>query len=221
MNFILLVDGDNINPTKMGDILDDIHKRGNLKICRIYADFSTSTAGSWQQIIQSHPVDAIQVYSSRPQSVDLKMSLDGLQYIFEEEQEFTLCLASGDRDFTHLMRKAHKNNCRVIVYATNKHISIQLKNSCDECIHIWTSPNTNDEINADIRQIINQVLEQHRTVNPSSVNEALLRHNPSYTYTNFGHNSFKHWMFDMGYEVLKHEMRIIQNNIVHDNSSSV
>jgi len=43
MNFILLVDGDNINPTKMGDILDDIHKRGNLKICRIYADFSTST----------------------------------------------------------------------------------------------------------------------------------------------------------------------------------
>ena len=76
--YALLVDGDNINPARMEDILNDVQERGRLKTFRIYADFSKHTASSWKPVVESHACDAVQVYSTLPRAVDLTMSLDGL-----------------------------------------------------------------------------------------------------------------------------------------------
>ena len=73
---VLLVDGDNVNPGRMDDILSDVRERGDLKVFRIYADFSAPQASAWRDVVESRPAEAIQVYSSRPQAVDLAMSLD-------------------------------------------------------------------------------------------------------------------------------------------------
>lgn len=216
---VLLVDGDNVNPERIDDILSDIQERGELKTFRIYADFSRPAAAAWKRVVESRPVEAIQVYSSRPQAVDLTMSLDGAQCIFEEGP-CTLCIASGDRDFTHLMRKAHQKNCRVIAYATNSHVSPQLKSYCDEFIHMCQSPaaskkatprdDTQSKDAEKIKRIVNRILEQPPPVHPTPVYSELLRHNPAYNYKNFGYNSFKRWMFALGYEVTANSMCAIK-----------
>jgi uncharacterized LabA/DUF88 family protein len=209
--YALLVDGDNINPARMEEILNDVQERGPLKTFRIYADFSKHTASSWKTVVESHACDAVQVYSSRPQAVDLTMSLDGLECLSNDEP-CTLCIASGDRDFTHLMRKAHQRGRKVIAYATNMHVSPQYINCCDEFIHLRPqittpnkTPNKNAEMlcTAELRVLVREIMESEAQspVHPTCVVTGLMARNPAYNYENFGHNSFKQWMESLGFLV--------------------
>lgn len=210
--YALLVDGDNINPARMEDILNDVQERGRLKTFRIYADFSKHTASSWKPVVESHACDAVQVYSTRPQAVDLTMSLDGLECL-QGDDPCTLCIASGDRDFTHLMRKAHQRGRKVIAYATNVHVSPQYIQCCDEFIHLrpraepppkGIEAQKQSEIKKlKIRGLVEEIMdrETRSPVHPSWVVAGLMARNPAYNFKNFGHKSFKQWMESVGFLV--------------------
>lgn len=217
--YALLVDGENINPARMEDILNDVQERGRLKTFRIYADFSKHTASSWKSVVESRACDAVQVYSTRPQAVDLTMSLDGLECL-QGDDPCSLCIASGDRDFTHLMRKAHQRGRKVIAYATNVHVSPQYIQCCDEFIHLRDraqlpakggdgsandaeAQKQSEEKKLKIRTLVEEIMdrETRSPVHPSSVVTGLMARNPAYNFKNFGHKSFKQWMESVGFLV--------------------
>ena len=217
---VLLVDGDNVNPERIDDILSDIQERGELKTFRIYADFSRPAAAAWKRVVESRPVEAIQVYSSRPQAVDLTMSLDGAQCIFEEGP-CTLCIASGDRDFTHLMRKSPPGKTAASSHmrptatcrpnsratATNSFTCVNHPRRAKRQRHATTrKAKTCRKLSAS--SIASS--SSPPPVHPTPVYSELLRHNPAYNYKNFGYNSFKRWMFALGYEVTANSMCAIK-----------
>lgn len=204
---ILLVDGDNINPARIRDILDDIKERGPLQLFRLYADFTKPNG--WKTVVESNPVDAIQVYSDRKQAVDLRMSVDGIEYVLTHK--CTLCIASGDRDFTHLMLKAHQAGVRVIGYATNQSVSDKLRQYCDEFIQFSAStasppilpspPSASKKKTKQLKKHINSALERDEKIHPTVLIDLLTRIDSSYNYKNCGFNSFKKWMTSLGFDV--------------------
>lgn len=223
MAYVLLVDGDNVNASKIGEILKDIRERAAInsgpqpKKFRLYADFSRPNAKGWKRIVQTQPVDAQQVFSSgRPQAIDLRMTVDGVQHTLEDGP-CTLCIASGDRDFSHLILKARERNCKVIVYATNENVSEQLQTCCDEFIHMYCGTENDAKMtrgsgkmplsldslreNQKIAQIVIHLIETNPQVHPTQVRAALLLRDAKYNYKNFKFKTFKLWMGSLGFDV--------------------
>tara|TARA_B100001250_G_C19783250_1_gene782895 strand:+ start:1351 stop:2022 length:672 start_codon:yes stop_codon:yes gene_type:complete len=79
----------------------------------------------------------MQVFHTRPQAVDLKMTTDGTEFVINNK--CTLCIASNDKDFCHLARKAIEYSCPVVVYARAP-ISPTLVEHATECVEIPASP---------------------------------------------------------------------------------
>lgn len=203
---ILLVDGKNIDPRKIDYIIQDINDRGETKIFRIYADFSRpGLAEAWEKVILNHPNESVHVPSrKRKQAVDITMCIDATTYIMKEKAPFILCIASGDRDFTHIVRVAHQNHCRVIGYATNKRVSQGLEKYYDEFIHVHDVSEHNKvpgkDVRSKVKNIVKECLERDSKAHASEVSDALLRRDPSYTPKNFGYPTFKRWMMSLGFE---------------------
>lgn len=208
--------------SKIGEILKDIRERADIdsgpqpKKFRLYADFTRpNNQKAWEQVCTTQSVDAQQVFSSgRPQAVDLRMTCDGVEHVVEHGP-CTLCIASGDRDFSHLILKARERNCKVIVYATNEHVSKRLQTCCDEFIHMYDAkteakaPRQRSESdlpdrdikNRDIAQIVNELIEANPRVHPTQVRTALVQRDATYNNKNLGFKTFKMWMAHLGFDV--------------------
>lgn len=213
-NHVLMVDGDNISPKYIRDILDDIKERGPLGLFRLYCDFRNHP--EWQEVVESHPVVAIQVYSDRKQAVDLCMTADGVECILTQPRPCTLCVASGDRDFTHLMLKANHAGIRVIGYATGKQASHRLQSYCDEFIQFGAEDGAEERTKEaplptareKVQQIVRGAIEENPCYHPSQLLDRLKRMDPSYNHKNQGYTTFKRWMLDLGFDVDESTVRV-------------
>lgn len=134
----MLIDGDNAQPSLIGEMIAEASKYGLVTIRRIYGDWTTANMKSWKEILNDHAVQPIQQfrYTIGKNATDSALIIDAMDILYEGVAT-GFCLVSSDSDYTRLATrirekgffamgigkrstpKAFVNACEVFVYTEN------------------------------------------------------------------------------------------------------
>lgn len=134
----MLIDGDNAQPSLIGEMIAEASKYGLVTIRRIYGDWTTANMKSWKEILNDHAVQPVQQfrYTIGKNATDSALIIDAMDTLYEGVVS-GFCLVSSDSDYTRLATrirekgffamgigkrstpKAFVNACDVFVYTEN------------------------------------------------------------------------------------------------------
>ncbi len=134
----LLIDGDNAQPSLIGQILTEAGKYGLVTIRRIYGDWTTSNMSGWKNALHDNAIQPIQQfrYTIGKNATDSAMIIDAMDILHGHLVD-GFCIVSSDSDYTRLATriremgffvmgigkrttpKAFVNACNVFIYTEN------------------------------------------------------------------------------------------------------
>jgi hypothetical protein len=134
----MLIDGDNAQPSLIGNMLAEVSKYGLVIIRRIYGDWTTANMNGWKDTLQTYAIQPIQQfrYTIGKNATDSAMIIDAMDVLYEGGID-GFCLVSSDSDYTRLATRirekgffvmgigkkntprAFVNACDVFVFAEN------------------------------------------------------------------------------------------------------
>lgn len=140
----MLIDGDNAQPSLIGEMIAEAGKYGLVTIRRIYGDWTTTNMSGWKDTLNTHAVQPIQQfrYTIGKNATDSALIIDAMDILYEGIVS-GFCLVSSDSDYTRLaMRirekglfvmgigkkttpKAFVNACEVFVHTENLRVEVE------------------------------------------------------------------------------------------------
>ncbi len=134
----LLIDGDNAQPSLLGQILTEAGKYGLVTIRRIYGDWTTVNMSGWKNALNDNAIQPIQQfrYTIGKNATDSAMIIDAMDILHGHLVD-GFCLVSSDSDYTRLATrvremgffvmgvgkrstpKAFVNGCNLFIYTEN------------------------------------------------------------------------------------------------------
>jgi hypothetical protein len=99
----MLIDGDNAQPSLIGNMLAEVSKYGLAIIRRIYGDWTTSNMNGWKDTLQTYAIQPIQQfrYTIGKNATDSAMIIDAMDTLYGGGVD-GFCLVSSDSDYTRL-----------------------------------------------------------------------------------------------------------------------
>jgi len=134
----LLIDGDNAQPSLIGQILTEAGKYGLVTIRRIYGDWTTVNMSGWKNALNDNAIQPIQQfrYTIGKNATDSAMIIDAMDILHGHLVD-GFCIVSSDSDYTRLATriremgffvmgvgkrstpKAFINGCNIFIYTEN------------------------------------------------------------------------------------------------------
>jgi len=134
----MLIDGDNAQPSLIGEMIAEAGKYGLVSIRRIYGDWTATGMKQWKDLLNVHAVQPIQQFRNTvgKNATDSALIIDAMDILYENSVS-GFCLVSSDSDYTRLATrirekgffvmgigkkstpKALVNGCEVFVYTEN------------------------------------------------------------------------------------------------------
>jgi uncharacterized LabA/DUF88 family protein len=134
----LLIDGDNAQPSLIGQILTEAGKYGLVTIRRIYGDWTTVNMSGWKNALHDSAIQPIQQfrYTIGKNATDSAMIIDAMDILHGHLVD-GFCIVSSDSDYTRLATriremgffvmgigkrstpKAFINGCNIFIYTEN------------------------------------------------------------------------------------------------------
>ena len=131
----LLIDGDNAQPSLIGQILAEAGKYGLVTIRRIYGDWTTVNMSGWKNALHDSAIQPIQQfrYTIGKNATDSAMIIDAMDILHGHLVD-GFCIVSSDSDYTRLATriremgffvmgigkrstpKAFVNGCNIFIY---------------------------------------------------------------------------------------------------------
>jgi uncharacterized LabA/DUF88 family protein len=127
----MLIDGDNAQPSLLGEMLAETGKYGLVTIRRIYGDWTTPNMGGWKDTLNNHAFQPIQQfrYSVGKNATDSAMIIDAMDILYMARID-GFCLVSSDADYTRLATRIREN--RLFVMGIGKKLTpLAFRNACD------------------------------------------------------------------------------------------
>lgn len=127
----MLIDGDNAQPSLMGEMLAEAGKYGLVTIRRIYGDWTTANMGGWKDTLHTYAIQPIQQfrYTVGKNATDSAMIIDAMDILYTERVD-GFCLVSSDSDYTRLATRIREN--RLFVMGIGKKLTPRaFVNACD------------------------------------------------------------------------------------------
>src|SRR5512145_2250356 len=99
----MLIDGDNAQPSLIGNMLAEASKYGLVIVRRIYGDWTTANMNGWKDTLQTYAIQPIQQfrYTIGKNATDSAMIIDAMDVLYEGGVD-GFCLVSSDSDYTRL-----------------------------------------------------------------------------------------------------------------------
>ena len=127
----MLIDGDNAQPSLLGEMLAETGKYGLVTVRRIYGDWTTANMGGWKDKLLTYAIQPIQQfrYSVGKNATDSAMIIDAMDILYTERVD-GFCLVSSDSDYTRLATRIREN--RLFVMGIGKKLTPPaFVNACD------------------------------------------------------------------------------------------
>jgi hypothetical protein len=127
----ILIDGDNAQPSLIGNMLAETSKYGNVVIRRIFGDWTTANMNGWKDTLQTHAIQPIQQfrYTVGKNATDSAMIIDAMDVLYEDRVD-GFCLVSSDSDYTRLATRIREKG--VFVMGVGKKTTPRaFVNACD------------------------------------------------------------------------------------------
>ncbi|MBN2265959.1 MAG: NYN domain-containing protein, partial [Candidatus Aminicenantes bacterium] len=99
----LLIDGDNAQPSLIGQIMTEAGKYGLVTIRRIYGDWTTVNMSGWKNALHDNAIQPIQQfrYTIGKNATDSAMIIDAMDILHGHLVD-GFCIVSSDSDYTRL-----------------------------------------------------------------------------------------------------------------------
>jgi hypothetical protein len=127
----ILIDGDNAQPSLIGNMLAEASKYGLVIIRRIYGDWTTANMNGWKDTLQTHAIQPIQQfrYTIGKNATDSAMIIDAMDILYEGGVD-GFCLVSSDSDYTRLATRIREKGFFVMGIG-KKNTPRAFVNACD------------------------------------------------------------------------------------------
>ena len=113
--FAVLIDADNISNKYAELIFKEASNYGNVKIKRIYGDWSKADLASWRDTLLDYSITPVQQfnYTTGKNSTDSAIIIDAMDILFSESVD-GFCLVTSDSDFTRLVTRMRESDMYVV-----------------------------------------------------------------------------------------------------------
>ena len=215
LNLAVLFDADNVPPSHVQEMLNEIAKYGIPTIKRIYGDWTKPNLGGWKAVLLENAITPIQQYSytTGKNATDSAMIIDAMDILHSNKVD-GFCLISSDSDFTRLATRLRESSKLVIGMGERKTPRPFIV-ACDKFIYIENLGNDEEETQQEetttqepssaqekkpappkekigysviklLRQTINDLADDNDWVSLAEVGSLLLKKRPDFDPRNYG-----------------------------------
>jgi uncharacterized LabA/DUF88 family protein len=136
LNLAVLIDGDNIPPKYVKEMMEEIAKYGIPTIKRIYGDWTKPQLSKWKKILLENAITPVQQYgyTMGKNATDSAMIIDAMDILYSGKVN-GFCLVSSDSDFTRLATRLREAGMKVFGIGEKKTPDPFIA-ACDKFIYI-------------------------------------------------------------------------------------
>ena len=128
----VVIDADNTQLSKIGDVLREVSTHGRIVVKRAYGNWRKDALKNWEPELKRLAIKAVQQfdYVSGKNATDIALVIDTIDLLHKELYD-AFVIVSSDSDYTPLAIRLHESGVYVIGVGEKK-TPLSFKNSCDE-----------------------------------------------------------------------------------------
>ena len=131
----VLIDADNVSPTKIGAVLAEIASIGTASVKRIYGDWTRPQLSTWKSASE-HVIQPIQQFANTvgKNATDSALIIDAMDLLYTARFQ-GFCIVSSDSDFTRLAARIREEGITVYGFGEKK-TPEAFRNACDRFTYL-------------------------------------------------------------------------------------
>jgi len=192
----LFIDCENISHHYIESIIDELASYGEVHIRKAYGDWKNESLKSWNDKLFDFSLEPMHQppYSKSKNATDIKMTVDIMKILCQNENIDYVALATSDSDFTPLVIEIKSQAIQVIGFGEEKTSSV-LQKACSEFIEVGQENKINNiGSNTKLINILKNAIRHKKDDDDfayvSDIGSFLKNQNSSQSAKNFG---FKTW----------------------------
>ncbi len=132
----VVIDADNTQLSKIGDVLREVSARGRIVVKRAYGNWRKESLKNWEPEIKHLAIKAEQQfdYVVGKNATDMALVIDTIELLHSDIYD-AFAIVSSDSDYTPLAIKLHESGVYVIGIGERK-TPISFRNACDEFLFL-------------------------------------------------------------------------------------
>jgi hypothetical protein len=152
----LLIDADNVQLSRLEQILKIADYYGDRKICRAYGDWKQPPLSSFYNDVRKLNIECIPVPRNAKDTADKKLMIEAGIILGTGDADLFI-IVSGDGDFRLLCEQIKQMDREVVSIGNNGHMSTHLQESCDIFYYI-------EDLEAILLQLEQTRLQEFKTL---------------------------------------------------------
>lgn len=136
----ILIDGDNAQPSSLGQMLTETVKYGTVTVRRIYGDWTSPQMSTWKNALQSHAIQPVQQfrYTVGKNATDSALIIDAMDLLHGGNLS-GFCIVSSDSDYTRLATRIREAGLFVMGIGERKTPEALVK-ACEVFVYLENLP---------------------------------------------------------------------------------
>jgi hypothetical protein len=111
----ILIDGDNAQPKMLDYIIEEVAKKGQVTIRRIYGDWTNRNMNGWKELLNAHAIQPMQqfAYTKGKNATDSTLIIDAMDILHSKLVD-GFAIVSSDSDYTRLATRIREEGIFVM-----------------------------------------------------------------------------------------------------------
>lgn len=132
----VLVDADNVPPSKVGAVLAEVARFGTASVKRVYGDWTKPNLSGWKQVASEHVIQPMQQFANTvgKNATDSALIIDAMDLLYTRRFH-GFCIVSSDSDFTRLASRIREEGVTVYGFGERK-TPEAFRNACDRFTYL-------------------------------------------------------------------------------------
>ena len=132
----VLVDADNVPPSKIGAVLTEVARFGTASVKRVYGDWTKPNLSSWKPVASEHVLQPMQQFANTigKNATDSALIIDAMDLLYTRRFH-GFCIVSSDSDFTRLASRIREEGVTVYGFGERK-TPEAFRNACDRFTYL-------------------------------------------------------------------------------------
>ncbi|HEY9267039.1 MAG TPA: NYN domain-containing protein [Mycobacterium sp.] len=132
----VLVDAENVPPSKIGAVLTEVARFGTASVKRVYGDWTKPNLSSWKPVASEHVIQPMQQFANTvgKNATDSALIIDAMDLLYTRRFH-GFCIVSSDSDFTRLASRIREEGVTVYGFGERK-TPEAFRNACDQFTYL-------------------------------------------------------------------------------------
>src|SRR5690606_16552318 len=132
----VLIDADNVSPSRIGAVLTEVARFGTASVKRVYGDWTTPNLAGWKAEASEHVIQPIQQFANTKgkNATDSALIIDAMDLLYTGRFQ-GFCIVSSDSDFTRLASRIREEGVTVYGFGERK-TPEAFRNACDQFTYL-------------------------------------------------------------------------------------